>query len=162
MTKDHVAECPDEQRRVEGLGGQIKRDERGTFRLQGLTMTTAGLGDEDVDEVAGRPVMRREPELYSMALSPEDVVLHCSDGLFEGLIEHLLRFDEARFDQISSYLANHVDKEDLASGLIDDQLKHICMVQPTTTRGQTWDTIWDNHAVWATHAKSMIVPDSLD
>lgn len=93
-TRDHDAGSPDEQARIRdafrqnelvtpiGLSSQnLFFSVRGTIRLHGGLMVTAGFGDYQHDMFPG--CIRREPDISTVQLQSEDVVILSSDGLFE-------------------------------------------------------------------------------
>lgn len=93
-TRDHDAGSPDEQARIRdafrqnvsvrprGLtSSNLFFSDRGTIRLHGGLMVTAGFGDYDHDMFPG--CIRRVPDISTVRLQPEDVMILSSDGLLE-------------------------------------------------------------------------------
>ncbi|XVE95726.1 hypothetical protein REPUB_Repub02eG0124200 [Reevesia pubescens] len=81
LSRDHVASCPEERKRVVSAGGQVKW-QVDTWRVGPAALqVTRSIGDDDL-----KPAVTAEPEITETILSMEDEFLvMASDGLWDVL-----------------------------------------------------------------------------
>ncbi|XVE90743.1 hypothetical protein DITRI_Ditri20bG0101600 [Diplodiscus trichospermus] len=79
LSRDHVASCPEERKRVVSAGGQV-RWQVDTWRVGPAALqVTRSIGDDDL-----KPAVTAEPEITETVLSVEDEFLvMASDGLWD-------------------------------------------------------------------------------
>ncbi|XVF40874.1 hypothetical protein PTKIN_Ptkin01aG0151700 [Pterospermum kingtungense] len=79
LSRDHVASCPEERKRVVSAGGQVKW-QIDTWRVGPAALqVTRSIGDDDL-----KPAVTAEPEITETVLSVEDEFLvMASDGLWD-------------------------------------------------------------------------------
>ncbi|KAL0359658.1 UNVERIFIED_CONTAM: protein kinase and PP2C-like domain-containing protein [Sesamum angustifolium] len=79
LSRDHVASCPEERKRVMIAGGQVKW-QVDTWRIGPAALqVTRSIGDDDL-----KPFVTAEPEMTETLLSAEDeYIVMASDGLWD-------------------------------------------------------------------------------
>lgn len=131
LTRDHKPNDPDEQERIEGLGGSViwcgdvdlsgqPIEERGIYRVNGNLALSRAIGDR-----AERPHVTAEPEIIAVPVeSGDEFIIIATDGLWDVMD--------------SSDAVNYV-KFALEAGLKKESVAHQ-MVQEALRRG-TFDNV---------------------
>lgn len=80
LTKDHKPDWPDEENRIMHLGGIIRQDKYGTYRINDLSVSRA-FGDKSSEKF-----VTHRPDIYKYTLTKKDkfIIIAC-DGLWDVL-----------------------------------------------------------------------------
>lgn len=101
ITEDHCPNNKKEKKRIEKMGGKIEKDEYGTLRVNGLSVT-CGIGDSDVNYISHKPDIFRKIITNDMNY----IILNC-----DGLVESLTNND------ISKYVYKYQNSKNIAKDL---------------------------------------------
>tara|TARA_Y100001958_G_C21230239_1_gene555908 strand:+ start:257 stop:1195 length:939 start_codon:yes stop_codon:yes gene_type:complete len=160
-TNDHDANNEEEIARIRHIGGIIIKGSQGEGRLQGCTLTTAGLGDHHVDKRSEKAVVRRDPELYLMDLSGlnDFTIILGSDGMLEYPHNGTLRLkaSDIMMHHISDYLSavTTMDIDNCPEEILRMQIEKIVEVTIDKWNGD-WRKIIDNRDIRMIRRRKMI------
>lgn len=79
LTTNHHGSREDERKRIEKLGGKVTYDDEDkVYRVEGVLAVTRALGDAYL-----KPYVSSTPETKEITVSPQDVIVVASDGLWD-------------------------------------------------------------------------------